>query len=366
MVGFWVCRSSSRCACRYVPLYATYMLPGVGNENACSQNFSQAEADALVEEFWADAPRLLPMLRSKPHWMQVADIERGIRSCEEGWGISLACHPLAAHMTFASVEAMTKPHPQRGYQRFTARQPQHDNSVAVPYLGHVHRVSLQERTKLLADEAVVSNKHFVATFASTNMQHAQLRKKLAEECGARPVECRLSGFSDFVEVVEAYCASWFCVQPYGDTPTRSALLDCIASGLAVPVVFDEFLYNMLPFADVIDMRSMMVYIPEEVVLQPGANFLDQLRAYSNESRAYMLENLQRFSHAFQWAVQPDHLLVRHDTLSEVHTRDDAFTMSVKAVLRHMCRHRPQHCRKLKRAHARWHSQLTTEVVTRQL
>ena len=43
-------------------------------------------------------------------------------------------------------------------------------------------------------------------------------------------------------------------------------------------------------------------------------------------------------------VQPNHLLLRHDSLSTVHPLDDAFTMSVKAVLRHACRHSHHLCR----------------------
>ena len=35
-------------------------------------------------------------------------------------------------------------------------------------------------------------------------------------------------------------------------------------------------------------------------------------------------------------VRPNHLLVRLDRLPAVHTLDDAFTMSFKAVLRHAC------------------------------
>ena len=42
-------------------------------------------------------------------------------------------------------------------------------------------------------------------------------------------------------------------------------------------------------------------------------------------------------------VQPNHLLVRHDSLSIVDSLDDAFTMSFKAVLRHACRHSHRHC-----------------------
>ena len=45
-----------------------------------------------------------------------------------------------------------------------------------------------------------------------------------------------------------------------------------------------------------------------------------------------------------WQVQPNHLLVRYDSLHVVHPLDDAFTMSFKAVLRHACQHGHTHSR----------------------
>ena len=50
-------------------------------------------------------------------------------------------------------------------------------------------------------------------------------------------------------------------------------------------------------------------------------------------------------------VQPNHLLVRHDSLATVHPLDDAFTMSFKAVLRHACRRAHHHCRQPKGSHS---------------
>ena len=43
-------------------------------------------------------------------------------------------------------------------------------------------------------------------------------------------------------------------------------------------------------------------------------------------------------------VRPNHLLVRLDRLATVHTLDDAFTMSFKAVMRRVCGQDMQGCR----------------------
>ena len=119
---------------------------------------------------------------------------------------------------------------------------------------------------------------------------------------------------------------------------------------AIPLVFDEFLAGMLPFSDVLDYRSFTAHMPYEAAMQPNASVLAFARGHGGEERMSMLRSLQRVSRVFQYAVAPQHLLVRHDSLAEVHPLDDAFTMSIKAVMRHACgassHHRHGgHCRK---------------------
>ena len=227
------------------------------------------------------------------------------RGCGESWGMPLACHPLAAHITFATPEAMTEPHPTAGRQRFYGHKPAANNSLAIPYLDHIHRASMQNRAKQLADEAVASKKHFLASMSFGSMRGAWLRMNLTEQCQAAPEECWYLHYdaSSFADIIDSYRRAWFCVQPYGDSPTRSALLDCMASGLAVPAVFDEYLFDMLPFADVLDYRSMLAYVAEEDVMPPAGTLLRQLRLYSSETRAAMLLSVQRVSHTFQYAVR---------------------------------------------------------------
>ena len=290
---------------RYVPFYGTQLVSQLGGEGSCKPNWTEAAAAELVAQFWADAPRLLPTLGSKPHWMQLSEIEWMIHGgCGEGWGIPLACHPLASHVIFATPEALTKLHPTAWRQRFHGHKPANNNSIAIPYLGHVHRVSTEKRAQQLADEAVASQKQYLASMSFGSMRGAWLRMNLTEQCQAAPDECWYLHYDarGYADIIEAYRRAWFCVQPYGDTPTRSALLDCLASGLAVPAVFDKYLFDMLPFADVVDYRAMLAYVPEERVMPPDGNLLWHLRAFSTEERAAMLLNVQRASHAFQYAV----------------------------------------------------------------
>lgn len=58
-----------------------------------------------------------------------------------------------------------------------------------------------------------------------------------QECSRQPSDCLNIHYNStirgggFLDVLEGYRRAWFCIQPMGDTPTRAALLDCLASGL---------------------------------------------------------------------------------------------------------------------------------------
>lgn len=53
-----------------------------------------------------------------------------------------------------------------------------------------------------------------------------------QECDSHPLQCLYVYYNgDYLDIVESYKRAWFCVQPMGDTPTRSALSDCFATGL---------------------------------------------------------------------------------------------------------------------------------------
>lgn len=359
---------------RYVPFYASqlhYDLEGhiynwvdvwpTRAEGACKSNWTLDAQLALVAEFWADAPTLLPLLGKKPHWMQLAEIEWMLHRCSNRWGITLACHPLAEHMIFATPEALTETHATEWHRRYAGpHRPINNNSVVVPYLGHIHPGSVRGPAQPAGKAAMGSEKDFLATMTFGSLRKAPLRMSLMEQCTASPGECWYMRYSGFKGVLETLHRSWFCVQPHGDSPMRSALTDCIASGLAIPCVFDEYMFDMMAFSDVLDYRKLMVYVPMDDVMLPGASVIGYLREHSNEARGAMLASLQEVAHVMQYAVQPNHYLVRWDSLSTVDALDDAFTMSVKAVLRHACRQGQCRCPASQAAHGMGRGPATSE------
>jgi len=167
----------------------------------------------------------------------------------------------------------------------------------------VHRVSMQTRAAALARTSVVDDKRRLAALALAPGHDAELRARLARACEERPEDCAAADARDVMGMVAAHAAAWFCVQPHGDTPTHLGLADCLATGLAVPCVFDEYLFDMLPFADVLPYRAFMAYVPPEDAWHRHGSFLDHLAAYGVPQRAAMLRAMQGVSQALQYAVR---------------------------------------------------------------
>jgi len=92
-------------------------------------------------------------------------------------------------------------------------------------------------------------------------------------------------------------------QPSGDTPTRSALLDCLASGLAVPAVFDPALAAMLPFADVLNYTALLAQVPLDESSE-GSAALNILAGVGLEERAAKLAAVEHVAHVRRRACLP--------------------------------------------------------------
>ena len=228
------------------------------------------------------------------------------------------CSPLAEQVIWATPEALTAPHPLHGRSRYMGRVPAHNNSLAVPYLGRVHRLSMQSRAAALAAHAVVADKQLLAAVADRprvsdalpqTQTQADMSQSVTRACRERSQDCTDAGHADLLAAVAAQRRAWFCVAPPSGTPTSVALADCFAAGLAVPAVFDEYLYDLLPLADVLPYRGMAAYVPPGDAVAPGVSYLDHLAAYGLSECESMLCATQNVSQALQYVVRPQPLLM---------------------------------------------------------
>jgi hypothetical protein len=135
-----------------------------------------------------------------------------------------------------------------------------------------------------------------------------------------------------------YSSHWYCLQPPGDWVLRGAMYDCVVAG-GVPMVFHKQYAKYMPYADVVDYSDMLVQAPSTTELEAqGTDFiahLQQLHAAGNATEK--VASWHRIRRAMQYALNPDHYLITWHDRHVLHPMDDAFTFSMKALLRGLCK-----------------------------
>jgi hypothetical protein len=171
-----------------------------------------------------------------------------------------------------------------------------------------------------------------------------VRNYLNQNCEDRPLElCRNLALGDrpmnydHATILDEVRKAWYCLQPAGDGPTRQNVYECMAIG-TIPVLFDRYTKDIMPFADILDWDDMSVTLEFAGIAEHGENAIDALDAQFDLDRALrMSEQVHELRHLFLYSSDPDHSLVRFDEMDLVHPRDDAFTASMKSFMRHACR-----------------------------
>ncbi|KAG2500735.1 hypothetical protein HYH03_001499 [Edaphochlamys debaryana] len=103
-----------------------------------------------------------------------------------------------------------------------------------------------------------------------------------------------------------------------------------------PVVFDQYVLDTFPFAEVLDPSRLVVYVPRSVV--NATNVVDYLNdKYPDEKRKAMLAHVLSFKHVFQWSLSSDPRPLRWDELGTASPHDDAFSMLLKRTVEGGCR-----------------------------
>ncbi len=161
-----------------------------------------------------------------------------------------------------------------------------------------------------------------------------------EDCNERHDLCihlDYRGPQDAVPVYEAYGSAWYVLHPRADFIARSAWFDTLLAD-SIPVVFQPDYIKAVPFADVLDYERLMVVVPEEIIKgQDGQNIITLLwDDFDQEAALKRIEYIHSVRHVFQYMVNPKHELVAWSQRSKLHPEDDAFTFTLKSVLRKVC------------------------------
>ena len=259
-----------------------------------------------------------------------------------GWGGPFGCHPGAVNFTLTTAEPYVQDWgstlPLHVYSSEPASHAA--NIVPVPYMTHQHFTARAYLEQAPSDAAVQAEKSTVVSMAFTEGRNPPVRGALLRQCARHPEQCTSTQHldsSDLHAYMGLYRPSWFCVMPSGDSPSRAAIYECAALGVSIPVLLDPVLVKMLPFSDVVDWPSIIEVVPSAQLVGNGAlDLVQHLHAIPIQDRLAKIRRLQAVRHLFQYSSAPDHSLVRFDTMSSIDSRDDAFTASVKAVLRNAC------------------------------
>lgn len=321
----------------YVPFYVT-QLAYSHHRSGCYPVYSELEQASIVASFWNSVDMLLPFLSQKPHWLALAQLEADVANgCGSDWGVSFRCDARAEHFVFTAPEPLAE---YEDYRAFKSQHRVHANSIAVPYMGHVHGYV---RDLPDAGQLMETKTHLAAmSFTPDHNEYInKLRHKVMADCDERRDSClfvdldRAAGVmqQNIPDVLHAYAASWYCSQPAGDTPLRRGVYDCLALGRTLPVFYsDPHVVHHLAFADLIAYRELVT-----VIGSLADNFFDVLvNTTSMPERIGMITALQRVAHVFQYAVNPSYSLITFEAMHLIEPSDDAFTASVKGVLRNLC------------------------------
>mmetsp|Transcript_17054 Transcript_17054/g.50910 ORF Transcript_17054/g.50910 Transcript_17054/m.50910 type:complete len:629 (+) Transcript_17054:196-2082(+) len=323
----------------YLPFYA-----------ALECRLSQAmEGDAhkqaykkRVDSFWATFERDYPYYRDKPHAVVLgrreAELMGGCGVGDAMYGkvaaCTLLCHDFAEYVNVLTVEVWT------GSLEKMQRDRQRVHSIAVPWPGHLHLAAGSEYfQRPLRPAALAASKTRLA-MESLRVRFP-LRETLAEQCQTKGDPDCLHfnprgniGQMNQSEIYEVTHSAWFCLQPYGDGPSRHVSMDCMAAD-TIPVFFDRYLLQHSAFADVVDYSEFTAVVNPKALNK--SNIVDILKErFPPEKRAAMAMRLHQIKHIFLYAVNPQHTLIRFDEMAAIHPQDDAFTSSMKALLRHAC------------------------------
>jgi len=309
-----------------------------------------------VQDFMAAALDTFPDLGQKPHVIALNNPFHVYTY----YVSTIQTMPQSELFTFVTIEA------------HSTNQYSSANWITAPYMAHVHWHQGLPAQGFNATEVKEAKKRLALMSAGRFLDHMTSKGAMRDSCEAHAEHCMFVQWQGENEsastVFEGMKTSWFTLMPRGDFVTRNSLYDAIMAS-SIPVVDVSDITNYMPYKDMIDWDHGMVHLPEssvdaasefrhadetlqqshqqaaphgqlkfeQVSLTDQFDFVDWLNRTWNEDDVLTRQKfLHAHKHVMQYSVNPDHHLVRFDTMFDRHPADDAFTFTWKAILRNLC------------------------------
>lgn len=303
--------------------------------------------DSISELFGTRRLAYLPHLLEKPHFFPISKCELDFLDCSWlyklkvlwwkvwHWGSDIYIYNTGPALKVHSFLCHERAYDNMIYWTLEKKfGKSHNQALAFPYPSHIHfqRSTVAPGAQLDATYGATGPDQMNGTtrdlfaFGTWSNRLPGLRPRLSQQCLDRPGLCVYympPQFSD-AEAGTYYPRSVFCLQPRGDTPTRSSFWDGIGHG-CINVLFERKIH--FPFSRWFDWDRLVVYVDEARLKRE--NVIDILQAIPPEEIASRQAYINSVRHAFQYSLEPSWETVTSDKLDMVDPRDDAHTLAVK-------------------------------------
>ncbi len=126
--------------------------------------------------------------------------------------------------------------------------------------------------------------------------------------------------------------------PNGDLYTRGAIFDILVSNTS-SAILDIDIEPHLPYRDVIDYRKLVTFEDPWSKNKTLESIVDNF----NLTKAVdFVTNINKVSQLYQFSINPNHRLISVKNRNKIDPRDDAFTFTMKTMLRTLCNEKMYH------------------------
>lgn len=298
--------------------------------------------NTTLRMFMKQAPEILPFLGQKPHLLV---LNHPVHVYDHG-APGVLDMPSSRHFTYVAMQAQAV----KGHEDWRDRDT--SNIIITPNLMHIHWHRGHSALRSVHHSAfnataTKSRKRQLAAVTGKLRRYA-MRYRLHGDCIARPQLCRYVNWTNDASVgptVEAIAASWYTFHGQADFALRAALYQALVTG-SIPVLTNPEDLHHMPYTDTLDYSAFTLLIDGRAtggfmdVKSPTgrANVMDLLQSQHNESSALlMLAEVHRVRRVMQFSLNPDHDLQQFgEPMWQLQHEDDAFTFTMKAVMRRLC------------------------------